>query len=112
MTAKDLQAAEKRWAMRSYDTRADKHMERYRTVVDDWWLEVEKQYSLEIFQCGCCRFFAALDTDYGICCREHSPNDGMITFEHGGCKLHSRLIEKFKEYVEKNKLDIDSAANL
>jgi hypothetical protein len=64
----ERQAAEKRWAGRSYEHRAD-----------------------EDAQCGGCRYFAALGMDYGICANSVSPLDGCITFEHGGCPAHSSL---------------------
>ena len=41
------------------------------------------------YQCGGCRFFGALDGDYGLCCNAGSPNDGRVVFEHGGCPEHS-----------------------
>jgi hypothetical protein len=45
-------------------------------------------------QCGGCRWFAALDSDWGICCGEGTPNDGRIVFEHNGCVSHSYLTER------------------
>ena len=74
MTAKFLVAAETRWVKHSYDTGKQEP-----DVKDDWIPH----------QCGGCCYFAALDSDYGICCNEESPNDGRITFEHGGCIKHS-----------------------
>ena len=70
MTRADAQAALSRWARKSYETRGD----------DDE------------FQCGGCKFVAAIDTDYGICWNPASPNDGRIVFEHGGCHQHSLLV--------------------
>jgi len=73
MTAKQLDRAETRWVKHSYTTgEAQPDFE--------GWIA---------HQCGGCRWFAALDCDYGICCNETSPNDGRITFEHGGCIAHS-----------------------
>lgn len=73
MTAKYLTACVRRWVMRSYDTGKE-----------------QPDYAEEIpHQCGGCRWFAVLDSDYGFCCNPQSPNEGRITFEHGGCKEHS-----------------------
>ena len=44
-------------------------------------------------QCGGCRYFAAWDGDYGLCCNPRSPQDGRFCFEHGGCPQHSTLEE-------------------
>lgn len=66
LTAKDIKAAEKRWADRSY-----------------------RRAPEEDYQCGGCKYFAALGSDYGICWCEDSSLDGAITFEHGGCNQHS-----------------------
>lgn len=71
-TPEQIEAAEKRWAERSYRK------------------EVDKDGCIEN-QCGGCRYFAATGSDYGICWNEKSPLDGMITFEHGGCEFHSSL---------------------
>lgn len=68
LTPKERKAAEKRWADRSYTHRRDAN-----------------------YQCGGCRFFAALGMDYGICANRDSEQDGSITFEHGGCSEHSEL---------------------
>ncbi len=73
MTAKFIIAAENRWVQHSYET--GKEQPDYK----DWIAH----------QCGGCRYFAALDLDYGICCDEYSTNDGRVTFEHGGCIKHS-----------------------
>jgi len=75
MTAKSLVKAEKRWVKRCYQT--GKEQPDY----DNWIAH----------QCGGCRWFAALDSDWGICCNESSPNDGRVVFEHGGCINHSDL---------------------
>lgn len=70
-TPDEIGRAEKRWALRSYrdDARA---------------ADPDCEY-----QCGGCRFFAATGSDYGICWNEHSPMDGLVVFEHGGCLQHS-----------------------
>lgn len=68
LTPSERKAAEHRWADRSYQHRAD-----------------------EDYQCGGCRFFAALGMDYGICVNPASRLDGSITFEHGGCPQHSEI---------------------
>lgn len=76
MTAKYLRACVARWVQRSFDT--GKEQPDY-DIINSWTPH----------QCGGCRWFAALDADYGFCCNEVSPNEGRITFEHGGCKEHS-----------------------
>lgn len=73
MTAKLLVKAENRWHKRCYQTGKEQ------TDYDNWIAH----------QCGGCRWFAALDSDWGICCNESSPNDGRAVFEHGGCIEHS-----------------------
>ena len=70
LTKEERKEAEKRWVGRSYKFRHD-----------------------DEFQCGGCRFFAALGMDYGICANSASPLDGSITFEHGGCEEHTVLNE-------------------
>lgn len=45
-------------------------------------------------QCGGCRWFGALNSDWGICCGEKSPQYGQITFEHTGCAEHSSLVRE------------------
>lgn len=62
----DRDAAEERWVSRSYRYRSD-----------------------EGRQCGGCAYFAALGSDFGICANAASPLDGAVTFEHGGCPMHS-----------------------
>lgn len=44
-------------------------------------------------QCGGCKFFGALNADWGICWNETSPLDGHVVFEHVGCAAHSYLKE-------------------
>ena len=78
MTAKYLKACVARWVKRSYDTG------KLEPDCKDGWIP---------HQCGGCRWFAALDLDYGFCCNLDSPNEGRITFEHGGCIKHSFLQE-------------------
>jgi hypothetical protein len=67
-SANDLKKAEERWIKRSYTDRRQ-----------------------DAFQCGGCKFFAAVGTDFGICWNEKSNLDGCITFEHGGCDQHSSI---------------------
>lgn len=77
MTAKYLNDCVKRWVGRSYETGRQEP-------------DIDPKYPDWIpHQCGGCRWFAALDLDYGFCCNGKSPNEGRITFEHGGCKEHS-----------------------
>lgn len=75
MTTRELRAAVKRWVKHSYET--GEEQPGYRGFIND--------------QCGGCRYFGAFDSDYGVCCNAASPNDGRITFEHGGCEGHSVL---------------------
>lgn len=49
------------------------------------------------YQCGGCRFFLALDSDYGICANVASPYDGRITFEHIGCKANPYYVANHPE---------------
>ena len=77
MTAADLKAATRRAWQRSEDS-APKE-----TVNDTTWIP---------HQCGGCRYFAALNADWGFCLQEASPNDGRVVFEHGGCNEHSALV--------------------
>ena len=79
MTAKELNAAQDRWVANCYKTGKQEP-----DVKEDWIPH----------QCGGCRWFAAFDLDYGICCNKESPNDGRITFEHGGCTKHSDFQEE------------------
>lgn len=67
LTAEEIAEAEKRWKDRSYKT-LDEYGE---------------------YQCGGCKHFAAFGADFGVCCNSQSERDGMIVFEHGGCKVHS-----------------------
>lgn len=50
------------------------------------------------YQCGGCRFFLALDSDYGICANTDSPYDGRIVFEHIGCKANPFYVANHKEH--------------
>lgn len=68
LTKAEAAAAQHRWADRSFKTLPD-----------------------GTFQCGGCKFFAALGGDYGLCWNSKSEHDGRVTFEHGGCSEHSRL---------------------
>ncbi len=74
MTAKYLDESVNRWVANSFTTGL------LEPDCKDHWIP---------HQCGGCRWFAALDMDYGICCNKESANDGKITFEHGGCVKHS-----------------------
>lgn len=90
-TKEQIDAAEQRWGLRSYRK------------------EVMDKDGYILNQCGGCRYFAALGSDYGICWNEKSPLDGMVAFEHGGCLEHSYLTEmrfsngyiaRFETYLE------------
>ena len=78
MTAKYLKACVNRWVKRSYETGEQEPD-----------CELGKWGKWIPHQCGGCRWFAALDLDYGFCCNLDSQNEGRVTFEHGGCKEHS-----------------------
>src|SRR5690606_27761003 len=68
MTKAEIEAAEKRALERCYATNTDTD-------------EMTRQ-------CGGCRWFAALNGDWGFCLNEASPHDGRAVFEHGGCPQH------------------------
>lgn len=93
MTAKEMKQAESRWVKHSYNTRADTYLKKKFSIEVDLekLREIDREYDLTAgcAQCGGCRFFAALDADYGICCNGESLNDGRVTLEHGGCIQHS-----------------------
>lgn len=104
MTAKEMRNAESRWVKHSYKTRADEHLKgKFYTEIQGIPIsklkEIDADYDLSagVAQCGGCRFFAALDGDYGMCCNESSENDGRVTFEHGGCVQHSVIQRILKE---------------
>ena len=73
----DLIRAELRWTRRSF--------------------RPGKQGEDDLFQCGGCEFFAAFGADYGVCWNAESPMDGMIVFEHGGCREHSEQTKPRKK---------------
>jgi hypothetical protein len=87
MTAKEMNKAQDRWVEGCYIT--GKQEPDYDPKED--WIP---------HQCGGCRFFAAFDGDYGVCCCELSPNDGRIVFEHGGCIQHHYLQELLNKRVD------------
>lgn len=97
MTAEYLRACVGRWARQSYETRADTYLrQKFSIEVDLVKLrEIDRYYDLTagVSQCGGCRWHAAINGDYGLCCNKESPNDGKITFEHGGCIKHSSIQE-------------------
>jgi len=70
MTKADLESAEKRIFKNS---------------------QPEDYDSSDMPQCGGCKWFGALNGDWGICCNEKSPQDTRIQFEHSGCFQHSAL---------------------
>ncbi len=97
MTAKYISNIVNKWVKQSYETRADTYLKKKFSVeVDIEKLkEIDKQYDLSAgcAQCGGCRWYAAIDGDYGFCFNQDSPNEGRITFEHGGCIYHSFIQE-------------------
>ena len=92
MTAKFMNKIVGEWVRKSYATRVDALYEKGLLPVQ--YVETLKQqgmleYTAGDGQCGGCQWFAALDADYGLCFNQDSPNEGRITFEHGGCIYHS-----------------------
>ncbi len=80
LTTPELRSSRERWVQASYEH-------------DGKALEKAREQEGGIIQCGGCRFFAALDGDFGLCCNPRSWFDGRATFEHGGCKQHSSIEE-------------------
>lgn len=78
MTTKELVAALDRWVDHAYLAGGEKYAE-----------EVANEGGR--LQCGGCRYFAAFDSNYGLCCNVKSNMDGRVTFEHAGCPQHSNL---------------------
>ena len=76
-TMHERYAAERRWIRRSF--------------------RPGEQGKDDEYQCGGCRFFAAFGADYGVCWNAESPMDGMIVFEHGGCREHSEQTKPRKK---------------
>jgi len=101
MTAKIMKDAEVRWVKHSYQTRADNIMKIGYPDAEKL-RKIDEKYDLSAGcgQCGGCRWFAALDADYGICCNLESPNDGRVTFEHGGCIQHSYIQQLLAEMTD------------
>lgn len=108
MTAKLMKDAESRWVAHSYKTRADNIMKIKGLPPDvlERLVEIDREYDLSAGcgQCGGCRWFAALDADYGMCCNKEGLNDGRITFEHGGCIQHSFIQELLQKSGEPSPL--------
>ena len=84
----DITSAERRWAKRSYT---------HQVLTEPNWSQ---------WQCGACKYFAALGTDYGLCWNEKSPLDGCVTFEHGGCGEHSG----YQKHREKSSTKLQARA--
>ena len=76
MSTRELEQALERWVRHSYSTALP-----------------EAVTEGGAYQCGGCRFFGALDGDYGLCCNPASAEDGRVVFEHGGCPKHSYVRE-------------------
>ena len=77
-TTKQLQDARERWTGESYNH-------------DGKAFYNERENVGGVIQCGGCKWFAAFDADYGLCCNAESWFDGRVTFEHGGCASHSNI---------------------
>lgn len=96
MTAKFMNTIVYKWVKQSYDTRADALYKK--GLLPKEYIETLRQrgmldYTAGDGQCGGCRWYAAIDGDYGFCFNQDSPNEGRITFEHGGCIQHSFIQE-------------------
>jgi len=96
MTAKFMNRIVDKWVRQSYETRADNYLKTHKndmaiSPVIEKLKEIDNDYDLSAgcAQCGGCRWYAAIDGDYGFCFDQDSPNEGRITFEHGGCIQHS-----------------------
>jgi len=76
MTPKYVKGRVKEWVRRSYETGKEQPDYDHKNQ----WIP---------HQCEWCKWFGALDLDYGFCFNTNSPNEGHICFEHGGCKYHS-----------------------
>ena len=57
----------------------------------------EEETAYGPFQCGLCRWFAAVGGDWGLCGCKDSPHDCRMVFEHGGCREHSAYVQLVKE---------------
>jgi len=96
MTAKFMNRIVDKWVRDSYETRADNYLKTHKndmaiSPLIEKLKEIDNDYDLTAgcAQCGGCRWYAAIDGDYGFCFNQDSPNEGRITFEHGGCIQHS-----------------------
>ena len=89
----DIQVSQGGWTPRWVTTRE------LRAALKRWIRQEYKANPPEVtaegvdYQCGGCRFFLALDSDYGICSNAASPYDGRIVFEHIGCKANPWYIK-------------------
>ena len=84
MTTDELWAARDRWAAASYAAAMPQALTEGGA-----------------YQCGGCRFFAALDADWGLCCNPASQMDGKVTFEHGGCVQHSYVQTELAKEIKR-----------
>jgi len=115
LTARFMNRIVDRWVSLSYATRAD-NLLKYNAVPEgvdiEQLKEIDRLYDLSAgcAQCGGCQWFAALDSDYGFCFNQDSPNEGRITFEHGGCIHHSFLQQllAYDGFMDKNRSKGDS----
>lgn len=78
MQRADAEAARRRWWLRGLAEAPKVPFGSGRNAPE--WVE---------HQCGGCKFFAALDADWGICWNAESPQDGRLVFEHNGCAEHT-----------------------
>lgn len=76
VTTRELRAALNRWVSQEYKASPP-----------------EVTVAAGAYQCGGCRFFLALDSDYGICGNAASRYDGRIVFEHIGCEANPWYIK-------------------
>jgi len=101
MTAKYMSGLVHKWVKQSYATRADNHLDNQQIPeeIRSKLKIIDSKYDLSAGcgQCGGCSWYTAIDGDYGFCFNEQSPNEGRITFEHGGCIEHSFIQQLLNE---------------
>ncbi len=100
MTAKVMNRIVDKWVTTSYKTRVDALYKKGllpKEYIEPLHQQGMLEYTAGDGQCGGCRWFAALDADYGFCFNQDSPNEGRITFEHGGCIQHSFIQALLKQ---------------
>ena len=93
----DIEVSNGGWSSRWVTTRE------LRAALSRWIAQEYKASPPEVseeagsYQCGGCRWFLALDSDYGICANKDSRYDGRITFEHIGCEANPYYVKNHQE---------------